>query len=196
MVLEGGSIDVDGEGTLLTTEECLLSKTQERNAGLTAADYEQAFQQALGISQVIWLNRGIIGDDTHGHVDDIARFVAPGRVVAALEEDKSDPNHELLKENYQRLKGAKDARGRALEVIKLPMPEPVLYEGERLPASYCNFYIANRSVLVPTFNAPQDRVVLNLLAELFPDREVIGIQAVDLILGLGTLHCLTQQQPS
>lgn len=196
MVLEGGSIDVDGEGTLLTTEECLLSKTQERNPGMDAADYERAFQQVFGISQVIWLDRGIVGDDTHGHVDDIARFVSPGRVVVAFEEDAGDPNHEILKENYLRLKAAKDARGRALDVVKLPMPEPVLYEGERLPASYCNFYIANGSVLVPTFNAPQDRIALNILSELFPKREVIGIHAVDLVLGLGTLHCLTQQQPS
>lgn len=195
-VLEGGSIDVDGLGTMLTTEECLLSKVQERNPGFCQGDYEDLFQRYLGIKKVIWLDRGIAGDDTHGHVDDLARFVAPGKVVLVVEENKRDENYEPLRENLKRLKLATDARGRKLEVIPLPMPSPVVFEGQRLPASYANFYIANGIVLVPTFNDPKDRVALNILADLFPDREVVGIHSVDLVWGLGTLHCLSQQEPA
>ncbi len=196
MVLEGGSIDVDGEGTLLTTEECLLSEVQERNPGLDRAGYEQAFATCLGVSKTIWLDRGCAGDDTHGHVDDIARFTAPATVALAFEPDPRDENHAPSVENLRRLEAATDARGRRLRIVKLPMPRPVVFEGQRLPASYANFYIANRAVLVPTFNDPQDRVALNQLSELFPSRQVVGIHAVDLVWGLGTLHCLSQQQPA
>jgi agmatine deiminase len=194
LVLEGGSIDADGEGTLLTTEECLLSKVQERNKCLDRAGYEMAFKRYLGIQHTIWLKNGIVGDDTHGHVDDLARFVGPGRVVCAREPNQSDPNHGILEENIRRLNEAKDAKGRRLEVIDLPMPEPVEFQGQRLPASYANFYIANDLVLVPTFNDPSDRLALGLLAELFPGRRLVGIHAVDLVWGLGTLHCLSQQE--
>lgn len=195
VVLEGGAIDLDGEGTLLTTEECLLSEIQQRNPGMTKEDYERVFADHLGVRKVIWLNRGIVGDDTHGHVDDIARFVRPGVVVVAYETNEDDENYEALAENYERLQGLTDAKGRKLEVVKLPMPAPVHFEDMRLPASYANFYIANGQVLVPTFNDPNDRVALGTLAELFPDREVVGIHAVDLVWGLGTLHCLSHEEP-
>jgi len=195
-ILEGGSIDVDGQGTLLTTEECLLSKTQERNPGFSKQDYETLFSNYLGITKVLWLGNGIAGDDTHGHVDDLARFIAPGKVITMIEEDKSDINHEPLKDNLARLKSMTDAQGNKLQVFELPMPSPVVFAGQRLPASYANFYIANGIVLVPTFNDPNDRVALNLLSQLFPTRKIIGIHSVDLVLGLGTLHCLSQQQPA
>jgi agmatine deiminase len=195
IVLEGGSIDVDGEGTMLTTEECLLSEIQERNPGSNREDYESIFAEYLGIEKVLWLGNGIAGDDTHGHVDDLARFVAPGKVVLAVEENAADPNYRPLQENLDRLRTMKDARGRKLEVIPLPMPTPIVFAGQRLPASYANFYIANGKVLVPTFNDIQDRTALGILAECFPDREVVGIHAVDLVWGLGTLHCMTQQLP-
>lgn len=195
IVLEGGSIDTDGAGTMLTTEECLLSEVQQRNPGRGRSDYEQAFATYLGIRRTIWLGRGCAGDDTHGHVDDIARFVAPGVVALAYEADPRDENHEPSAENLRRLEVARDANGRPIRVVKLPMPRPVMFEGQRLPASYANFYIANGLVLVPTFNDANDRVALNTLAECFPDRRVIGIHCVDLVWGLGTLHCMTQQQP-
>jgi agmatine deiminase len=194
LVLEGGSIDVNGEGVLLTTEECLLSKVQERNPGVSREQLERAFHEYLGINQVIWLNHGIVGDDTHGHIDDIARFVAPATIVAAVEPEPSDPNHMPLAENLARLKAARTPGGKQFTIIELPMPRPVVFNGQRLPASYANFYIANGLVLVPTFHDPNDRVALNTLAEVFPGREVIGIHSVDLIWGLGTLHCMTQQQ--
>ena len=196
IVLEGGAIDVNGRGTLLTTEECLLSETQARNPGLGRTDLERIFADHLGASHTIWLGRGIEGDDTHGHVDDIARFVDPQTVVAVVEPRKDDPNHEPLADNFRRLELARDQDGSPLRVVPLPMPEPVVFDGVRLPASYANFYIANRLVLVPTFNDPSDRVALGTLAGLFPDRRVVGIHSVDLVLGLGTLHCLTQQQPA
>lgn len=196
VVLEGGSIEVDGAGLLLTTEECLLSPIQARNPALTRGDLEQVFAEHLGIRKVLWLNRGIAGDDTHGHVDDLARFTAPGRVVTVVEEDPRDENFEPLRENLERLRGLTDLQGRPLRVATLPMPEPVFFDGQRLPASYANFYIANGKVLVPTFNDPADRLALNVLAEEFPDRRVVGIHARDLVLGLGTLHCMTQQQPA
>ena len=195
VVLEGGSIDCDGDGTMLTTEECLLSEIQQRNPGLDRAALEHIFVAQLGISKVLWLGRGIAGDDTHGHVDDLARFVKPGVVVVASETDSGDENYAPLAENVERLQGMTDARGRKLDVIKLPMPAPLVFDGMRLPASYANFYIANGMVMVPTFNDPRDRIALGILGELFPEREVVGIHAVDLVWGLGTLHCLSHEEP-
>lgn len=195
IVLEGGSIDVNGQGLLLTTEECLLSPVQQRNPGLTRQELEQAFADNLGVQKVLWLGRGIAGDDTHGHVDDLARFVGSRTVVTMIEENHDDENYEPLQENLQRLKTMTDGHGNSLAVIPLPMPEPVRFDGQRLPASYANFYIANDRVLVPTFNDPHDREALALLSACFPTRQIIGIHAVDLVWGLGTLHCLTQQQP-
>ncbi len=195
LVLEGGSIDVNGQGTLLTTEECLLSEVQARNPGLGREGMEMALREYLGAQQVVWLGRGIAGDDTHGHVDDIARFVSPEMVVAVVETNRDDPNHEPLADNVRRLRAAADQDGRPLNVVELPMPAPVFFRGLRLPASYANFYIANGLVLVPTFNDRNDRVALEILAGCFPDREVVGIHCRDLVWGLGTLHCMTQQQP-
>jgi agmatine deiminase len=196
LVLEGGSIDVNGQGTLITTEECLLSEVQQRNPGVSRAELERAFHGYLGIDQVIWLDRGTAGDDTHGHVDDITRFVAPETIVTAVEADPADDNHAPLAENLARLKASRTTSGKQWTIIELPMPRPVVFRGQRLPASYANFYIGNGMVLVPTFNDPNDRVALGILAECFPDREVVGIHAVDLVWGLGTLHCMTQQQPA
>jgi agmatine deiminase len=190
LVLEGGAIDVNGQGKLLTTEECLLSPIQQRNPGISKKRLESALRRYLGASEVIWLNRGIAGDDTHGHIDDIARFTSPETVVMAIEPDKSSPNHEPLKENLARLRARGDLR-----IVTLPMPEPVYFNDQLLPASYANFYIANGIVLVPVFGDPNDRIALNTLARLFPDRNVIGVGCRDLVLGLGTLHCMTQQQP-
>ena len=194
VVLEGGAIDADGEGTLLVTEECLLSPVQTRNPGLTRAGYERVFKEQLGIRQTIWLGEGCVGDDTHGHVDDIARFVAPGIIVLAYEDDPADENHRRSLDNMERLELAGAGDG-AFKVVKLPFPRPVTMRGERLPASYANFYIANGVVLVPTFNDPNDRQALGIISDLLPDRQVVGIHAVDLVWGFGTLHCLTQQQP-
>ncbi len=196
IVLEGGSIDGNGAGLLLTTEECLLSETQQRNAGLGKADYEQVFEQFLGIKKVLWLNLGIRGDDTHGHIDDLARFVGPRTIVAVSETNRRDENFEPLQENIERLKSMRDLNGVPFEIVALPMPDPVFLDEQRLPASYANFYIANSCVLMPTFNAPQDRIALDTLARLFPNRKVVGIHSVDLVWGLGTLHCLTQQEPA
>jgi agmatine deiminase len=195
VVLEGGSIDVNGLGTLLTTEECLLSKTQQRNPSMSRKDYEKLFSEYLGIRNVIWLNSGISGDDTHGHVDDITRFVSPDTVVTAIESDPNDANYEPLRENIRRLRAATDQNGKPLAIIELPMPGSVVFDGRRLPASYANFYIANGIVLVPVFNDPNDRVALDILADLFPDREIVGIYSGDLIWGFGAMHCMTQQQP-
>lgn len=180
IVMEGGAIDVDGAGTLLATEECLLSRTQCRNPGLGRADYERVFAETLGVRRVVWLVRGIAGDDTHGHVDDVARFTAPGCVVLC-------GGH---RRNRERLRAAK------LEVVELPMPRPLFFDGVRVPASYANFYVANGRVLVPTFNDPADREALGLLAELFPGREIVGIHGVDFVWGFGTIHCATQQEPA
>ena len=196
VVLEGGSIDVNGRGTLLTTEECLLSKEQERNPGFRKEDYAQVFREYFGVTNILWLKNGIAGDDTHGHVDDLTRFVNPSTVVTIVEDNPKDANYGALQENHALLKTMKDQDGRALRVETLPMPAPVYFEDFRLPASYANFYIANKIVLVPTFNDPNDRVALNTLAGLFPDREVVGIACRDLVLGLGTIHCMTQQQPA
>ena len=195
MVLEGGAIESDGAGTLLVTEECLLSDVQVRNPGLDRAGYERVFAEWLGITKTIWLGEGCLGDDTHGHIDDIARFVAPDVIALAYEEDPADENHPRSVDNLRRLEHAGAGDG-SLEVIRLPYPRAVIMDGTRLPASYANFYIANGVVLVPTFNDRNDRVALNLLADAFPDREVVGIHAVDLVWGLGTMHCLTQQQPA
>lgn len=195
-ILEGGGIETDGLGTMMVTEEWLLSDVQVRNPGLDRVGYERAFAQYLGITQTIWLGEGCVGDDTHGHVDDIARFVAPGVVVLAHEEDPSDENHRRSLDNLQRLQRARDARGEALRVVTLPYPRAVIMDDTRLPASYANFYIANGVVIVPTFNDVNDRVALGTLAELMPAHQVVGIHAVDLVWGLGTLHCLTQQQPA
>ena len=196
VVLEGGSIDVNGCGTLLTTEECLLSKVQQRNPKMKRTDYEKVFAEYLGIKNVIWLGSGITGDDTHGHVDDITRFVSPETVVTAVEANPDDPNYKPLRENIRRLRSATDQVGKPLAIIELPMPAPVIFEGRRLPASYCNFYIANGAVLVPVFNDPNDRFAMDILADLFPDREIIGIYSGDLVWGFGAMHCMTQQQPS
>jgi len=191
VVLEGGSIDVNGKGTLITTDECLLSKKiQCRNPGFTREDYEQIFAKYLGISNVIWLENGIVGDDTHGHVDDITRFVNATTIVTATEKDKRDPNHILLKENLKRLKKTR------FTIAELPMPKPVIFEGQRLPASYANFLIANNLVLVPMFNDPNDRIALNILAELMPKHEIVGIYCGDFVWGLGTIHCASQQEPT
>ena len=195
VVLEGGSIDVNGRGTLMTTEECLLSPIQARNPRLNRAQIERVLRGHLGVNHILWLGRGIAGDDTHGHVDDLARFTDPRTVVAVAETDRRDENYRPLRENRRRLRRMCDQDGRPLEVVELPMPAAIRYEKLRLPASYANFYIANTTVLVPTFNDPHDRIALDTLAKLFPTREVVGIHAVDLVWGLGTLHCLTQQQP-
>jgi agmatine deiminase len=196
-VLEGGSIDVNGLGTVLTTEECLLDKKiQVRNPGLGRGDVEAALKANLGVSNILWLGRGIAGDDTHGHVDDFCRFTGPRTVVLAEERNPGDLNHRALEENRERLEAMRLEDGSRIDVVRLPMPAPLTFRGLRLPASYANFYISNAAVLAPTFNDARDREALGILAELFPDRAVVGIHAVDLVWGFGTLHCLTQQQPA
>ena len=195
VVLEGGAIDVDGQGALLTPESCFLGKPYQRNPGLGRKAIEELLLDYLGASTVIWLPDGIAGDDTSGHIDDLARFVAPGKVVLIEEKNRRDANFRVLGECRERLQGARDAQGTKLEVIPLPMPAPLYFGKDRLPASYANFYIGNQVVVVPTFNDPADRVALGTLAELFPTRRVVGIHAVDLVLGLGTIHCSTQQEP-
>jgi agmatine deiminase len=195
VVLEGGSIDVNGSGSLLTTEECLLSTIQERNPGFTKTDYETVFREYLGVTNVLWLDGGIVGDDTHGHVDDLARFVSTDTVVMVLEEDPADENYRPLKENLKRLESMRDENGTPLKVETLPMPGPVIYNGRRMPASYANFYIGTGIVIVPTFNDPNDRIALNTLTRLFPQHEVVGIFCRDLVVGYGTLHCMSQQFP-
>jgi len=194
VVLEGGGIEVNGRGLILVTEEWLLSDVQVRNPGFTRADYERLFAEWLGAPQTIWLGEGCVGDDTHGHIDDVARFVAPETVLLAVEKDPADENHMRSIDNLRRLELA--ARSTALRVVTLPFPRPVVMNGERLPASYANFYIGNGFVAVPTFNDANDRVALATIAELMPSHEVVGIHAVDLVWGLGTLHCLTQQEPA
>jgi agmatine deiminase len=192
VVLEGGSIDVNGKGLVLTTEECLLSKTQQRNPGFSRRQLEKIFFDYLGIDQVIWLGRGITGDDTHGHVDDIARFVSADTIVAVTETNRRDANYRPLQDNLSRLR----SNGNKLNIVELPMPRPIVFKCRRLPASYANFYIANDLVLVPTFNDPNDRIALEIVARLFPQREVVGIYCGDFIWGLGAIHCMTQQQPA
>jgi agmatine deiminase len=196
VVLEGGSIEVNGRGTLITTEECLLSRVQQRNAGMKKPDYERVMAQYLGAANVIWLGSGIAGDDTHGHVDDITRFVSPDTVVTCVDADPGSENYESLRDNIRRLRDAVTESGDPLAIIDLPMPAPVYFEGRRLPASYANFYIANGTVLVPVFNDVNDRTALDLFADIFPDREIIPIYCGDLIWGFGAIHCMTQQQPA
>ncbi len=196
LVLEGGSIDTNGAGILLTTEECLLSEVQQRNPGVSREQLEAAFAEYLGIEKVLWMHRGCAGDDTHGHIDDVTRFVGENTILTAVEKNTADENHLPLAENLDRLKTARNLSGGTFDVRELPMPNPVIFDGQRLPASYANFYIANGLVLVPTFNDCHDRLALNIIAECFPEREVIGIHAVDLVWGLGTLHCMTQQEPA
>jgi agmatine deiminase len=196
VVLEGGCIDVNGCGSLLATEECLLSPIQARNPGLSREELGKVFREYLGIKQVLWLKNGIAGDDTHGHVDDLARFVNPTTVITVVEDDPSEVNCQPLQENLALLREMKDQNGQALRIETLPMPAPVYFDGQRLPASYANFYIANQIVLVPTFNDPNDAAALTKLADLFPARKVFGIACLDLVLGLGTLHCITQQEPA
>jgi len=196
VVLEGGAIDVNGKGTILTTEECLLDpKIQVRNPGFTREDYESLFAHYLGAPNTIWLGKGIAGDDTHGHIDDLARFVSPNTVVTVVAPRSDKENYAHLADNLKRLKKAPDQDGKKLNVVELPMPAPLYFDGVRLPASYANFLITNQQVLVPTFNDAQDRAVLDLFAKLFPKREIVGIHAVDLVWGFGTLHCLSQQEP-
>lgn len=196
-VLEGGGIEVNGRGTVLTTEECYLDpKVQVRNPGLGRTEIDETLKRYLGVTNVQWLVAGPVGDDTHGHIDDICRFVGPRTLVLIRETNRKDPNYAPLAENWERIRDVRLEDGSRPEVIPLPMPEPLFFDGYRLPASYANFYISNAAVLVPTFNDPNDRVALGILGELFKDRPVIGIHAVDLVLGFGTLHCLTQQQPA
>jgi len=196
IVLEGGAIDVNGRGTVLATEECLLSKVQERNPGLGRAGIERALAEQLGAANVVWLGDGIAGDDTHGHVDDLARFVGPRTVVCCEEPSRNDDNFVALAKNRAILEAATDQDGRRLNVVPLPMPSPLRFDGVRLPASYANFYIGNRAVLVPTFNDPNDRRALDVLERLFPGRAIVPIHAVDLVWGFGTIHCMTQQEPA
>jgi agmatine deiminase len=196
-VLEGGSIDVNGTGTLLTTDECLLHPSvQVRNPGFGKQEIEQALRENLGVTNILWLGNGITGDDTHGHVDDICRFVRRDTVVHCQESNSRDVNYKPLRENLERLQELRLEDGSKIEVVPLPMPSPLFLDGLRLPASYANFYISNATVIVPTFNDPKDRIALGILSELITDRPVVGIHAVDLVLGFGTLHCLTQQQPA
>ena len=197
LVLEGGSIDVNGTGTVLTTEECLLdTKVQVRNPGFGKAEVDQALRDHLGVTNVLWLGHGVVGDDTHGHIDDICRFVKRDTVVLIQESDTNDINYQPLHENRERLEGMRLEDGSKIQVVPLPMPAPLFIDGIRLPASYANFYISNAAVIVPTFNDPNDRKALGILSELITDRLVVGIHAVDLVYGFGTLHCLTQQQPA
>lgn len=193
MVLEGGSIDVNGAGALLTTEQCLLHPN--RNPSMSRDAIETALRDTLGVRQILWLGDGIVGDDTDGHIDDLTRFVAKDTVVTVVEKNQSDENYQPLAENRQRLAALTLADGRPLQVLEMQMPRPVEFEGDRLPASYANFYIGNRVVLMPTFNDPADEPNRQVLARCFPGREVIGIDCTDLVLGLGTFHCLTQQVP-
>lgn len=194
LVLEGGGIETDGAGLLMVTEEWLLSDIQVRNPGMDRAAYEDVFAKYLGVSTTIWLGRGCAGDDTHGHIDDVARFAAPGVVLLAFEANANDSNHDQSVDNMKRLQAVAASAG--LRIVKLPYPRAIIMDGHRLPASYANFYIANGIVMVPTFNDPMDRVAMAIIAAEFPGREVVGIHSLDLVWGLGTLHCLTQQQPS
>jgi agmatine deiminase len=196
VVLEGGAIDVDGEGTLLASEDCLVTGPHGRNAWLGTAGTERVLGDMLGVDKVVWVGAGVVGDDTAGHVDDFVRFVQPGKVLLAEEKNPRDPNHAPLEESRERLEGARDAKGRPLEILRLPMPAPVLWGQERLPASYANYYVANELVLVPTFDDPNDSVALGILGELMPARRIVGVRAVDLVLGLGTIHCSTHEEPA
>jgi agmatine deiminase len=192
-VLEGGAIEVDGAGTCLTTEQCLLNTN--RNPDLSRAELEQFLKDSLGVSQIIWLGEGVAGDDTDGHIDDIARFVNARTIVCAAEDDPKDANYAPLQESLERLEGARDALGSRFDLITLPSPRPVICQGARLPASYANFYIANEVVLVPMFDDPGDQKALGILRELFSSRKAVGIRCTDVVAGLGAIHCVTQQEP-
>jgi agmatine deiminase len=194
IILEGGSIDVNGRGTLLTTESCLLNKN--RNPDLSRQQIEEVLRNYLGVSKILWLADGIVGDDTDGHIDDLARFVDPTTVVTVVEDDPADANYEILRDNDERLRTMTDQDGQPLRIVKLPMPRPQLHDNHRMPASYANFYIANQVVVTPTFDDPADGVALETLQRLFPQRRVVGIYAKDLVWGLGAFHCITQQQPA
>lgn len=194
MILEGGSIDVNGQGILLTSESCLLNPN--RNPQLSREQIEQQLKQMLGVRKILWLGEGIAGDDTDGHVDDMTRFVGPRTIVTAVEDDPTDVNYQALQENYRRLQTMTDLDGQLFEIIPLPMPEPVVHDGNRLPASYANFLITNGKVLVPTYRSRRDAAALEILSRLFPGREVVGIDCTDLVWGLGAIHCVTQQQPA
>jgi agmatine deiminase len=197
LVLEGGAVDVNGRGSLLTTEQCLLdTRRQPRNPGLSREALERALAETLGVRNFIWLGSGIAGDDTHGHVDDVSRFAGPRTILCCVEENPADENYRPLQENLERLRSARLEDGSRPEIVPLPMPSPLRCDGRRLPASYANFYIANAAVLVPTFDDPKDRIALGILAEVFSDRPVVGIRSADLVWGLGAIHCVTQQQPS
>ncbi len=196
VVLEGGAIDVNGKGTLLTSEECLLHPTiQVRNKNFTKSDYEDIFKEYLGITNVIWVGDGIIGDDTHGHIDDLCRFVNEDTIITVVESNTKSKNYKALQDNLTRLKNAVLENGKKINIVELPMPTPIEFDGINIPASYANFIILNKCVLVPTFNDVNDRIALNIIASCFPDREIIGMSAIDLIWGFGTLHCLSQQIP-
>ena len=196
-VLEGGGIEVNGRGTLITTEECYLSRRKQvRNPGLGRNQFETALRENLGVSNILWLGSGVAGDDTHGHVDDICRFVNSTTVVLIDEDDPKDANYRPLKENWERIADFRLQDGSKPQIVALPVPRPLFFDGYRLPASYANFYISNAAVVVPTFNDACDRIALGILGDLFKDRPVVGIHAVDLVLGFGTLHCLSQQQPA
>lgn len=194
IVLEGGAIDANGQGTILAAEDCLLSAN--RNPGLSKSDVERYLADYLGARHVVWLRGGIVGDDTGGHVDQLARFVGPTTVVAAVENNRDDENHAALAANYKRLEKATDQDGRSLEIVPLPMPRPIHYQGNRLPASYANFYVANGLVVVPQFDDPADAEAARILARAFPDRKVHGLPAIDLAWGLGSYHCITQSEPA
>lgn len=194
VVLEGGMFDGNGCGSLLVTRECLLSDKQIRNPGFNQKTYEALFEQYFGVTSCIWLEAGIVGDDTHGHVDDVARFVRPNTIVCAFESKRTDANFDVLEENFRLLRSARDSQGQLFEVVRLPMPEAIELSGQRYPASYANFYIANNSVFVPVFNDPQDEVALRILEELLPEKSIYGISCREWVIGQGTLHCSTQQQ--
>lgn len=193
MVLEGGSIDVNGCGSLLTTESCLLNPN--RNPGLGRSEIEQRLKDFLGVSNILWLQEGIVGDDTDGHIDDVARFVNTSTVVTTLEEDPQDENFKVLKENYERLKVMRNEQGENLHIVTLPMPRPLIVDDRRMAASYANFYIANAGVVVPTFHQPSDEIALETLQKVFPKRKIHGVDCRELIFGYGSLHCVSQQQP-
>ncbi len=195
VILEGGAIDVNGIGSLLTSEECLLDKiTQVRNEGFTRNNYNELFKKYFNVSNVIWLNKGISGDDTHGHIDDVCRFVNEESIILVREKNPNDLNYPILEENWEIIQDIKLENGLKPNVIELPMPSPLYFDNIRLPASYANFYISNHAVLVPTFNDPNDRLALNILSDIFPNKKVIGIHSLDLVWGLGTLHCLTHDE--
>ena len=195
VVMEGGAFDNNGSGSILLTKECLLSSKQERNKGFKKIDYENLFSKYLNAKNFIWLNKGIVGDDTHGHIDDIARFISKSTIMIAVEKNRSDKNYKSLKENLKILSNSYDENGKKFKIIKIPMPSPVVIDKTRVPASYLNFFISNKTVLVPVFNVKEDKKVLKIFRKFFTNREVIAIDCSDLIWGFGAIHCMTQQEP-